>query len=416
MPRPARILCVEDDPNQFALVEKVLRAEGYEVIRAADGVEAIDRALSTNPDLVLLDIRIPGLDGYEVALRLRFETTLSQIPIIAITAHGDSETAQAVGCDEFLPKPIEIPRLRDLVKRFLGGQMLPSRPPPGPIAPRRPEPDVLATKSGEIVDKLKHKIRELEDAHDRIQVLEKSRAEFYRNVSHELYTPLTPSMGYVHLLLEEQLGPITGEQRHAIQGVGKSLGRMKLLIENLLDATALQLGRIPIHPQTFEAHALLVEVSARLEDAIRSKEIDVHIEVAPTRLVKVMTDREKLGRIVYHLLDNSIKFTPNGGVVNLSIQKDSQGFTLKVLDSGSGIPADALEKVFEPFYQLDGSVTRSHGGMGIGLAIARRLVTALEGTIHAESPPKSVGSSGFRQGTLLTVRLPRSIAPVQGDN
>ena len=415
MPRPARILCVEDDPNQFALVDKVLRAEGYEVIRAADGVEAVDRALSTNPDLVLLDIRIPGLDGYEVALRLRFETTLSQVPIIAITAHGDSETAQAVGCDEFLPKPIEIPRLRDLVKRFLGGRMLPSRPPPGPVTPRRPEPDVLATKSGEIVDKLKHKIRELEDAHERIQVLEKSRAEFYRNVSHELYTPLTPSMGYVHLLLEAQLGPVTGEQKHALQGIGKSLGRMKLLIENLLDATALQLGRIPIHPQTFEALALLVEVSDRLEDSIRSKEIDVHIDVQPTRSVKVMTDREKLGRIVYHLLDNSIKFSPSGGVVNMSIRKDAQGFTLQVLDSGTGIPPNALEKVFEPFYQLDGSVTRSHGGMGIGLAIARRLVTALEGTIHAESPPRSVKPSGEGPGTLVIARLPRSIAPVRGD-
>lgn len=415
MPRPARILCVEDDPNQFALVDKVLRAEGYEVIRAEDGVEAIDRALATNPDLVLLDIRLPGLDGYEVALRLRFEDALSQTPIIAITAHGDSETAQAVGCDEFLPKPIEIPRLRDMVRRFLGRGMIPSRPPPGPTAPRRPEPDRLAAKGGEIVEKLKLKIRELEEANDRIKVLEKSRAEFYRNVSHELYTPLTPSMGYVHLLLEKQLGSITGEQKHALMGIEKGLGRMKLLIENLLDATALQLGRIPIHPQSFEAGPFLVEVSGRLEEGIRSKEIDVHLEVLPAKSLKILTDRDKLGRVVYHLLDNAVKFTPHGGVVNVGVSKDSQGYVLHVLDSGEGVEPGELERIFEPFYQIDGSVTRAHGGMGIGLAIVRRLVSALEGKVRAESPPRSVTREGQDGGMLVVVQLPRTIAPAQGD-
>jgi signal transduction histidine kinase len=223
-------------------------------------------------------------------------------------------------------------------------------------------------------------------------------------------------MGYVHLLLEEQLGPVTGEQRHAIQGIGKSLGRMKLLIENLLDATALQLGRIPIHPQSFEARPFLVEVSARLEEAIRSKEIDVHVEALPAKTTKIMTDRDKLGRVVYHLLDNAIKFTNHGGVVKVSIKKDSKGYLLQVLDSGEGIPEDDLEKIFEPFYQIDGSVTRSYGGMGIGLAIVRRLVSALEGTVHVESPPVSQKMEGRERGTLVVVRLPKSIAPVQGSN
>jgi len=413
MSRAARILCVEDDPNQFAFLDKVLRADGYEVVRASDGIEAIDTALAMRPDIVLLDIRLPGLDGYEVALRLRFEPTLNQVPIIAITAHGDAETAHAVGCDEFLPKPIEIPRLRDSIHRFLGSKVLPTRPPPGPPVQRRAEPDILASKGGEIVDKLKGKIDELERANERIRTLEKSRAEFYRNVSHELFTPLTPSTGYVHLLLEGKLGPVTGEQRHALSGIEKGLARMRILVENLLDATALQLGRIPIQPQSFEARPFLVEISARLEEGIRAKEIDLHVEVTPARTIRVHTDREKLGRVVYHLLDNAVKFTPRGGMVRLGLQRQAKGFELFVLDSGPGIAADALEKVFEPFYQVDGSVTRSYGGMGLGLAIVQRLVTALEGTVHIESPPRSRWIEGAQGGTLVLVSIPRSISPIE---
>jgi signal transduction histidine kinase len=412
MPRPARILCVEDDPNQYAFLEKVLGAEGYDVILATDGVEAIDKALSGNPDLVLLDIRIPGLDGYEVALRIRSETAFSQIPIIAMTSVGDSATAEAVGCDEFLKKPIEIPRLKELMNRFLRGKVVATHPPPRPAELLRPEPDALVFKSGEIVEKLKSKIRELEGAHERIQAMEKSRAEFYRNISHELYTPLTPSMGYVALLLDGELGEINGRQRHALVGIDKSLARMKLLIENLLDATALQMGRLPINPSTFEAQAFLREVAGRMEERIRDKDIDLRVEVRPARVVKVHTDREKLGRILLHLLDNAVKFSPLGGVVAVSIHKDINGFSLHVLDAGEGVDEGEAANIFEPFYQLDGSVTRTHGGMGLGLAIVQRLAGALGGSVSVESPPRSLTPLGPGRGSLLSVRLPASVSPV----
>lgn len=415
MPRPARILCVEDDPNQYSFLQKVLGAEGYEVMLATDGVDAIDKALTGNPDLVLLDIRIPGLDGYEVALRIRSEAAFTQIPIIAMTSVGDFATAQAVGCDEFLKKPIEIPRLKELLKRFLRGTTMTTHAPPRPVELLRPEPDALVFKSGEIVEKLKSKINELEAAHARIQTVEKSRAEFYRNVSHEMYTPLTPSMGYVALLLAGELGEINGKQRHALMGIDKSLVRMKLLIENLLDATALQLGRIPVNPSTFEAQAFLVEVADRLQEQLREKELDLRIEVLPTKAARLHTDREKLGRILFHLLDNAVKFSRSGSLVTAAIHKNTSGFALHVVDAGDGLRRGEEHRVFEPFYQSDGSVTRTHGGMGLGLAIVQRLAGALGGSVAVESPPRSFTIKGARTGCLFTVKLPSSIAPVSGE-
>ncbi len=412
MPRPARILCVEDDPNHYAFLEKILASEGYEVVLATNGVEAIDKALEGRPDLVLLDIRLPGLDGYEVALRIRSEVSLTQLPIIAMTSVGDSATATAVGCDEFLHKPIDIIKLRDLLRRFLKGTLVATHPPPRPVDLIRPEPDALMSKSGEIVEKLKSKIGELEAAHDRIQGMEKSRAEFYRNISHELYTPLTPSIGYVALMLDGELGEVNGRQRHALLGIEKSLAKMKLLIENLLDATALQMGQIPLNPTTFEAHPFLVEVADRLADRIQEKELDVRLEVLPAKVVKIHTDREKLGRIALHLLDNAVKFSKCGSVVSVKVQRSTSGFALYVLDAGEGIPPGMQNRIFEPFFQLDGSVTRAHGGMGLGLAIVQRMCGALGGKVSVESPPRTLSFKGAKNGCLFTVTLPSSIAPV----
>ncbi len=410
MPRPPRILFVEDDPSQAALLGKLLDSQGYEVIRASDGVEAIDKAIAHVPDLVLLDIRIPGLDGYEVALRLRAEASLSQIPIIALSAHGDPKTAKAVGCDDLLQKPIDTRRLLDRLDRTFGDHLVPTVPPPVPPGSRRPEPDLLAAKGGEIVEKLRTKIQELEGSRDRIEALEKARAEFYRNVSHELCTPLTPSMGYASLLLDGKLGKLSAEQLRAVKSIDKSLERMKLLVEDLLDATALQTGLITVRPSTFEALPLLVEVASRHEEASLGKNVEVRLSVFPGRNLRITTDREKLGRIAHHLLGNAVKFTPAGGTVFVSVLKEQDHLTLDVYDGGPGVPASDLGRIFEPFYQVDGSVTRAHGGMGLGLAIVRRLADALGGVAWAESPPgpsvRIPGLPDVTTGFLVRVRLP----------
>src|SRR5687767_13555378 len=121
----ARVLHIEDDPRNRLLVRKLLQGEGHEVIDAVDGLEGVRFAIAHRPDIVLVDLNIPGLDGYEVTLRLRSEASLNRVPIIAITAEGDKETSLAVGCDGFIQKPIDARNFAAVVRRYLGGHREP---------------------------------------------------------------------------------------------------------------------------------------------------------------------------------------------------------------------------------------------------------------------------------------------------
>jgi len=172
------ILHIEDDPANRLLVRKLLAVAGLDVVDAADGIEGIRKALQLKPDLVLVDIAIPGLDGYEVTLRLRAEPSLRNVPIVAITAEGSRDTSLAVGCDGFLQKPIEARSFAATIQGYLGGH----REEAGP----RATDEHLRAQSQRIVTHLEEKIAELSAANARLLNLNQARREFYRNISHEL--------------------------------------------------------------------------------------------------------------------------------------------------------------------------------------------------------------------------------------
>ena len=197
-------------------MRKLLQAAGHEVTEAQDGLEGVRLALQRRPDLVLVDLRIPGLDGYEVALRLRGEPSLTGVPIVAITAEGDRETSLAVGCDGFLRKPIDARSFAQSVGRYLKGV-------------RESVPDVggdaliLRHQSQRIVARLEEKIAELSAANARLRDLDAARTTFYRTISHELATPMTPIVGYVKLLKDQELGPLGKSQLKAVAAMDLSL-------------------------------------------------------------------------------------------------------------------------------------------------------------------------------------------------
>src|SRR5690348_13678603 len=204
-----RILHIEDDPANRLLVRKLLQSAGHEVIDAADGLEGVRLACAQRPDLVLVDLNIPGLDGFEVTLRLRGEPSLAGVPIVAITAEGDRETSLAVGCDGFLQKPIDARSFSSVIQRYLKGAK--ESPAPGAKSSAR-----LMEQSQRIVAHLEEKVAELSRANARLRELDHARTEFYRNISHELATPMTPIVGYVKLLKDEELGPLNKSQKKAL--------------------------------------------------------------------------------------------------------------------------------------------------------------------------------------------------------
>jgi signal transduction histidine kinase len=374
----ARILHIEDDAANRLLVRKLLQNAGHEVIDAVDGLEGVRLAVGDPPDLVLVDINIPGLDGFEVTLRLRGEPKLTGVPIVAITAEGNRETSLAVGCDGFLQKPIDARSFPAIIGKYLKGAR--------EVAPPSEAQTHLRQQSQRIVAHLEQKVEELSRANQRLRELDAARIEFYRNVSHELATPMTPIVGYVKLLLDEELGPLTKAQAKSLRAMDDCVRRLRGIIDNLLDVTGLETGKLRFMHVEYDFLDTTRRAIAHVADKLDDAKLTL-VEELPRGPLTAMGDAGRLQRAIVQLLENAVKFTPAGGTIGVRVQKLASGhYEIVVADTGPGIPADRQARMFEAFYQVDGSPTRLHGGVGVGLAIVRRTARGLGGDVRLASP------------------------------
>jgi signal transduction histidine kinase len=393
----ARVLHIEDDPRNRLLVRKLLASDGHEVIDAADGLEGVRLALSEHPDLVLVDLNVPGLDGFEVTLRLRTEPRLARIPIVAITAEGDREMSLTVGCDGFLQKPIDARIFSRQVERFLEGKRERTASSPELNSER------LRVQSGRIVAHLEEKVAELVAANEQLREMEKVRTAFYRNISHELATPLTPIVGYLRMLMDEDLGEMTTAQRKALRAIDDSIRRLRSTLDNLVDVTGLETGAMRFFHRDYDFLDTVRRALAWHADRFAERNITL-LEELPRGPLAGFGDSERLGRAMGQLLDNAAKFAPDGGIVGVRVRALDDSYELLVADSGGGVPIERVEHVFEPFYQVDGSATRAHGGTGVGLAIARRVARGLGGDVKLVR--EGVMLEGIRlEGAVFTLSV-----------
>lgn len=402
-----RILHIEDDPANRLLVRKLLQAAGHEVVDAADGLEGVRLACAQRPDLVLVDLNIPGLDGYEVTLRLRGEASLTGVPIVAITAEGDRETSLAVGCDGFLQKPIDARSFSTVIQRYLKGAKEAAAP-----AAKNAR---LMEQSQRIVAHLEEKVAELSRANARLRELDHARTEFYRNISHELATPMTPIVGYVKLLKDEELGPLNKAQQKALRSMDDCVRRLRGLIDNLLDVTGMETGRLRFHHTDYDFLDTTRRAMAAVADRLAEAKIAL-VEELPRGPLTAWGDAARLQRAMIALLDNAAKFTPTGGSIGVRVRKLPSGhYELCVADSGPGVRPDQAPRIFEPFYQVDGSPTREYGGVGVGLAIARRTARGLGGDVRVAPPGVELIEGVELRGAAfyLTVAL-RAPLPSEG--
>ncbi len=372
-----RVLHIEDDPVNRLLVRKILSGAGFEVIEAPDGLEGVRLARSVRPDVVLVDLNIPGLDGYEVTLRLRGEQSLREVPIVAITAEGDRQTSLAVGCDGFIQKPIDVRSFAATMTSFLRGKR--------ETVSEEESGEHLRAQSQRIVARLEAKVAELSEANARLRDADRARTAFYRNISHELATPMTPIVGYVRLLADEELGELNPSQKRAMRAMDECVTRLRALIDNLLDVTGLEAGTLRFVHADYDAASVVRRALRNAEPRLRDRTIQIVTEL-PERKMPAWGDGERLVRALTHVLDNAAKFTPTGGVVGVRLEHRGAHYSVCVADTGPGIAPDVLPRVIEPFFQGDASPTRAHGGTGIGLAIARRVAEGLGGSLQLVSP------------------------------
>lgn len=401
----ARVLHIEDEPVNRLLVRKVLAAAGHDVIDADSGLEGVRLAETEKPDLVLVDINIPDLDGYEVTLRLRGMPSMRGKPIVAITAEGDRDTSLAVGADGMILKPIDVATFPHEVAKYLAGHS------------ERAERDsdaaeLLRSQSQKIVERLEQTVAELSGANVRLEENARLRQMFLQNLSHEFATPMTPVVGYLRLLLDEEVGPLTPLQRKCLDAVSTSTQKLRALVDTLLDVSHLETGRLHLYERDYDfgdvVSRALEESAARFRQAgIELVREDVPVEL-PAR-----GDPDKLRRAMVHILDNAVKFSPRGSTVAVGVRHvagagaaEQGAYQFVAADSGVGISQDAKRQIMEPFFQADGSRTRRHGGVGLGLAYARHVAEALGGGIEVQSPPEMTVAGRRLPGTafVLTVK------------
>ena len=298
----ARVLHIEDDPNNRRLVQKLLGAAGHEVIEAECGVDGIRLAREMVPDLVLVDINIPDLDGYEVTLRLRGMPALQDVPIVAITAEGDRASTLAVGCDGFIAKPIAAAHFAETIAEFLGGHR----------EWADDESDrLLRERTQKIVERLEKKIVELSETNQRLEDIARLRREFLQNVSHELATPMTPVVGYLRLLLNEELGPLTDLQRKCLGSIETSTQRLRTVVDTLLDVSSLETGRMHYYTRPYDFREVAVKALDQIRPKLLERDVTL-VERIPHEPMPAQGDPDKLMRAMVHVLDNASKFTPTG--------------------------------------------------------------------------------------------------------
>ena len=244
---------------------------------------------------------------------------------------------------------------------------------------------------------LQDKNRALEDSYAKLKELDRLKSNFLATMSHELRTPLTSVIGYSEMMLEGLGGPLTAEQREYLGIIMEKGENLLQLITSILDISKIEAGRVRLMLSEVDAAQLMRDAVATVLPLARKKGLKVSVE--PGSLPRVQADRDKIRQCLVNLCSNAVKFTPAGGTVTVSGEAlPGELLAMHVADSGIGIADEHLEKVFDVFYQVDGSSTREYGGAGLGLAIVKSFVEAHGGTVSVRS--------AVNAGTTFTLSLP----------
>jgi len=405
-----KILYVEDDLASQRLVQRVLTAEGFEVILTDNGLDAIEVARREKPNLILMDINISGLDGYEVTTRLRTLESLDEVPIIAVTAatlRGDRERALVAGCNGYIPKPIDVDRFTDQIRAYLVGME-------DNVDTPEEKAKYLLEYNQRLVHRLEEKIRELEKANAELQRVEKMKSDFVILAGHELRTPLTVIYGYLQILLSNPAIPGAveneGSPQHLLSKVSDAVKRLSEVIQDILNVSLIDADRLDLSHEPVFIHSLIQSVLHNVRSFGPQRNLTLELGQGIKKVPVIEGDSRRLHQAIGNLISNSIKYTPDNGKVLIDAETLEDVVHIWIQDSGVGIPPQELIHIFERFYVLeDVALHRSSktafrgGGLGLGLVVAKGIIEAHNGKVWAES-------SGYDEkkfpGSIFHVLLP----------
>ncbi|MCY2992918.1 MAG: response regulator [Planctomycetota bacterium] len=402
--RQSRILVVDDELTNIEVLADIF-SDHYEVLFALEGEKALEIAAAAQPDVILLDVMMPGIDGYEVCRRLKANSKTRDIPVIFVTGLGDV-AAESRGLELGAMDYIFYDRgaTKNFEARGLGLGAIDYITKPF-------SPAVVKMRVRNQIE-LKHIRDELIEANRIAEAATRTKSEFLANMSHEIRTPMTAILGYADLLLEECVGYAAQDYVAVIKRSGEQLLG---LINDILDLSKIEAGKLQIKPSRCAPVQLVSEVISLLQTQAAAKQLQLQTELAGPLPATILTDPLRLRQVLINLLGNAIKFTDHGEI-RLTLRLTSEGgsprLRFDVTDTGIGMNAEQVGLLFQPFMQVDGSATRTFGGAGLGLCISKYLAGALGGNleVRSEAGQGSTFTLTIDPGPLDGIRLlPESV-------
>jgi signal transduction histidine kinase len=426
-----RILLVDDEEGVLVTMQAILEMEGYEVVVARRGEEALGLLRAQPFDLVLTDLRLDDLDGLAILAELRRRSP--ETPGIMLTGYASLDSAiQALreGAYDYLVKPCDVEELKAAVRRGVERRQLAQQ-----LGARMRELEAanetirtmnrqLQERVEQATKELRQRVVELARARDEIsalhaaaqehvkelQELDRLKSQFLSMASHELKTPLTSVSGYLQLALRrarrrlEQGPPRADEWRKEQEALVQQLEtitsqtfHLARLVDELLDVSRIESGKLELRLEPVDLARLTADVAARMQ--LTTSQHRIRLDVPSGEGTLVSGDRDYLEQVLSNLIGNAIKYSPAGGPIDVEVRPAAEQVQLSVRDQGVGISPEELDKVFTLFYRSRESSAQQASGMGLGLYISREIVTRHGGQIWVESWPG--------HGSTFYVSLPR---------
>lgn len=401
-----KILVVDDEPSNLAVLEAVFQDSGYSLVHASSGAEALMALIQHDFAVLVLDVNMPDMTGFELAQLIKQRKKSANIPIIFLTAYfnDDQHVVEGYGSGavDYLHKPFNVAVLRskvaifaDLYRKTLALEAL-NRALVQEVAERVATEEKLRLLNENLERRVQERTHALQLRDTQLQEADRRKDEFLATLAHELRNPLAP-VGYAVRLLRLK-GPSSPDVDRATGLIDRQVRSMSRLIDDLMDVSRINQGKIQLHSSRVELASVLQDAIDAARPAIDEQRHELLLRLPPGALT-LEGDATRLAQVFMNLLLNAAKYMDAGGRIELTVEASSGEARVTLADQGIGIAPGRLEKVFEMFSQEEAALSRSRGGLGIGLALTRRLIELHGGAIAAFS-------EGVGRGSSFVVRLP----------
>ena len=382
-PEDCLILIVDDVVQNLQVMGKMLEQAGYETTFATSGEQALDRVKSARPDLILLDLMMPGMNGLAVCQKLKSDPNFCQIPIIFLTASNAIDSlleAFKTGASDYISKPFRPEEVLIRIETQLTNQRL------------KKQIEEQNQQLQAEIEAHRRTEEKLQEAKEAAETANRSKSAFLANMSHELRTPLNAIFGFTQLM--QNGSNLTSEQQKNLNIIRRSGEHLLNLINDILNLSKIEAGQITVNKTDFNLSKMLLEIEEMFRLRAIEKGLKLDLVVSPNLPELIVSDRLKIRQVLINLIGNAIKFTKSGSVIvrvsvvssNESLTSDSRQKMLKfeISDTGVGIAPDELNKIFQPFVQTKAGIDAAEG-TGLGLTISHKYIELLGGNLSVKS-------------------------------